>query len=115
MTDEEILTMHQLCLGFPDEEEEDFDDCVHRMASACLMWATDSSPWGSACTRPRRALCRACKHVICRAWELNLIHKEVSLSLEKLTQKKKRGHPKKLKGRHAFDEQIVFELEFVKC
>ena len=78
MTDEEILTMRTLCLDFAEEEKEDFDDYVHRMTSVYLIWATESSPWGSACACPWYALYRACKHVICRAWELNLIPKEIS-------------------------------------
>ena len=108
MTDEEILTMYALCLEFPEEEERDFDDCVHRVTSIHLLWASESSPWGSACTCPRYALYRACKHVICRAWYLNLIPKEISLSLEKFIQNKKKGRPRKLGGVMLL--MIVFEL-----
>ena len=37
VADKEILTTHALCLDFPEEEEEDFDDCAYRATPGCLL------------------------------------------------------------------------------
>ena len=108
MTDEETLTACASCLDFPEEEEEDFDDCAHRATSTHLLWASETSPRVSACARPRHDLHRACKHVVYRAWYLNIVPKEISLSLSKLNQNKKKGRPRKLGG--VILLMIVFEL-----
>ena len=83
-----------------------------RLCLSCDFYLCFVAFWhvtlGSICTCPRCALCRACKHVICKAWCNNLIPKEISLSLDKLTRNKKRGRHRKLGGRFTFDDWIVF-------
>ena len=104
VTEQDAATIHSSLLDCPEEECEDFDEHAHRATPVYLMTFEETSPWRFACTLPRHFLHGACKHVICRAWHFNCVPRENSLSLEKLTQNKKRGRPRKLKGKHALDE-----------
>ena len=102
-TEEEVLALCQLCLDFPDEDDEDFDDHVHRAASIFKLELCEDSPWEVGCSCPRYDLHAVCKHAIQHAWSNDVISKPLELSLKKLTQNKKRRRSRKLGNEHSFD------------
>ena len=52
LTEEDVLSMNQMCLELRDEETEYFDDYAHRVTSICVMRINDASPWVVLCTYP---------------------------------------------------------------
>ena len=54
-------------------------------------------------TCPCYDLCASCKHVIKYAWRYDIIPKPSVLSLEKLTQNKRKGRPKSVGNKCTFD------------
>ena len=52
-----MLALCQLCLNFPDEDDEDFDDYAHRETSIYKQELSEDSPWDVSFSCPCYDLC----------------------------------------------------------
>ena len=85
ITEEENLHVNELIIENLEEEEEDFNNFVHRATSISKMTPCEDSPWGVQCACPCYDFHASCKYVINCACDDDIITKLLGLTLEKLT------------------------------